>query len=139
MGDLYHDVLFVILLCCALGPLTVAAYVTHVVTAYFEAPPSSVDWASFWADTSEYAALRPGAYAMLSHAASNCFAERVFSFALDFLSRKKLVIAEIFKKLMLKFNGQGLMLVFSPIPISVPCYFASTHVASENNSSNIAI
>jgi hypothetical protein len=100
------------------------------VTAYFEAPPSSMDWASFWADTSEYAALRPGAYAMLSHAASNCFAERVFSFASDFLSRKRMVIAEIFRKLMLKFNGQGLILVFSPIPISASSYFASKHVAA---------
>ena len=90
------------------APLSVAAFVTHQVTMWFEQGPGATDWQQFWANTSEWSALRPGAYALLSHNAGNGFLERVFSASSDWLQRKCLVVATLYQKLMLKFNAHVL-------------------------------
>jgi len=99
-------------------PLTVASFVTHQVTMWFEQGPSQDNWQEFWRNTQEWSALRPGAYALLSHAAANGFPERVFSTSSDWLARKRLILANFVNKLMLKYNGAVLgMSGYSPAPV----------------------
>ena len=75
---------------------------------WFEQGPGTSNWQQFWANTMEWSALRPGAYALLSHSASNGYPERTFSTSSDWLSRKRLAIGALWKKIMLKYNGRVL-------------------------------